>query len=122
LVGDAAHAMTPNIGAANLAIEDAVEIAAAIGSPPGDVGAGLMRYDHRRRGRTDALRRIARRAGDVAELSAPMAVMLRNACVSLGGRVPPELTAQSLTRVFGWTPPHDPISPPKTCPPSASHD
>ena len=52
LVGDAAHAMTPNLGqGGNLAIEDAVTLARLVTDPAG-VPAALARYDAERRGRT----------------------------------------------------------------------
>lgn len=68
LLGDAAHAMTPNLGqGAAQALEDAVTLAAemAPATTPEAVAAGLTRYEAARRARVAALHRNSRRAGDV---------------------------------------------------------
>ncbi len=60
LLGDAAHAMTPNLGqGACQALEDAVTLAAALGTEP-TVEAALARYDAERRPRSQAVARAAR--------------------------------------------------------------
>jgi 2-polyprenyl-6-methoxyphenol hydroxylase-like FAD-dependent oxidoreductase len=63
LVGDAAHAMTPDLGqGACLAFEDAVVLGAVLaGASPADVPAALRRYDERRSPRTAALQKQSRR-------------------------------------------------------------
>ena len=64
LVGDAAHAMTPNLGqGAAQALEDAVTLVAEVGG--GDIAAGLARYDAARRPRAVSLVRNSRRVGQV---------------------------------------------------------
>ncbi len=64
LLGDAAHAMTPDLGqGASQAFEDAVALGALLaGAGPADVAAALQRYDAVRRPRTTALSRRARAA------------------------------------------------------------
>ena len=60
LLGDAAHAMAPNLGqGANSALGDAVALAEALG-PATSVQTALERYDHRRR---PAARRVQNTAG-----------------------------------------------------------
>jgi 2-polyprenyl-6-methoxyphenol hydroxylase-like FAD-dependent oxidoreductase len=84
LIGDAAHAMTPNLGqGGGQALEDAIVLAAAIAGSP-DLNTALARYDHERRPRTQAMSRAATwqlRFGQ--QLRNPIAVALRNSVVAL---------------------------------------
>jgi 2-polyprenyl-6-methoxyphenol hydroxylase-like FAD-dependent oxidoreductase len=65
LLGDAAHAMAPNLGqGANSALGDAVALAEALVTAP-SVPAALERYDHRRR---PAARRVQDTAGFLQRL------------------------------------------------------
>ncbi|MDL5158242.1 FAD-dependent monooxygenase [Actinomycetospora termitidis] len=76
LLGDAAHAMTPNLGqGAGQAFLDAVVLAQEARAD----GSGLDRYEHRRARTARALARRSRRAGQVAGLRSPVAVAARNA-------------------------------------------
>ncbi len=68
LLGDAAHAMAPNLGqGACQAIEDSVVLAALVQSK-GQIEAALAEYDRRRRARTRTIVLWARRLGRVAQL------------------------------------------------------
>ena len=73
LLGDAAHAMTPDLGqGAGQAFEDAVVLGAALtGTGPEAVPAALRGYDARRSPRTAALLRQSRRAHRVFGLTGP---------------------------------------------------
>lgn len=108
LVGDAAHPMTPNVGSANLALEDAVELAHAVSADPSwlSLQAGLARYDNVRRPRTSRLSRTSRWMGRVAELRWPPAVALRNGCVWVGGWLPAAVSGRSMDALVDWTPPN----------------
>ncbi len=89
LLGDAAHAMTPNLGqCACQALEDAVTLAAALATEP-TVEAALAHYDAERRPRSQAVARAARQAGRMGQqLSHPLAVALRNTAMRLAPPAP----------------------------------
>ncbi|MGI5478815.1 FAD-dependent monooxygenase [Streptomyces lavendofoliae] len=103
LLGDAAHAMTPNLGqGACQALEDAVTLAAALAAEP-TVEAGLARYDAERRPRSQAVARAARQAGRMGQrLSHPVAVALRNTAMRL---TPSRLATRMILRHHAWVPP-----------------
>ncbi|MFI8519857.1 FAD-dependent monooxygenase [Streptomyces sp. NPDC085481] len=103
LLGDAAHAMTPNLGqGACQALEDAVVLAAALDREPG-VDAALARYDAERRPRTTAVAAAARQAGRLGQqLTHPVAVPLRNALMRL---TPSAVSVRMILRHAAWTPP-----------------
>jgi 2-polyprenyl-6-methoxyphenol hydroxylase-like FAD-dependent oxidoreductase len=95
LAGDAAHAMTPNLGqGACQALEDAVVLGNVIAS-----GDGLGAYDRRRRPRTQMITRRSRRIGAAAQWASPAAVTLRNATLRL---LPPSAFTRSLAPVLDW--------------------
>ncbi|MFC9293151.1 FAD-dependent monooxygenase [Streptomyces sp. NPDC057011] len=103
LLGDAAHAMTPNLGqGACQALEDAVVLAAELAAGP-SVEAALSRYDAVRRPRASAVARAARRAGRLGHrLSHPVAVRARNAALRLA---PSGATIRAILTHASWTPP-----------------
>jgi 2-polyprenyl-6-methoxyphenol hydroxylase-like FAD-dependent oxidoreductase len=103
LLGDAAHAMTPDLGqGACQAIEDAVVLAACL-SQATNLTAALAAYDVQRRPRAQAVARAARRVGRVAQLHGRTAVGLR----TLAMRAVPDGASQRMVkRLTSWTPPH----------------
>ncbi|MFE0719465.1 FAD-dependent monooxygenase [Streptomyces rochei] len=103
LLGDAAHAMTPNLGqGACQALEDAVTLAAALGTDP-TVEAALARYDTERRPRSQSVARAARQAGRMGhQLSHPLAVPLRNTAMRL---TPSRIATRMILRHHAWSPP-----------------
>lgn len=103
LLGDAAHAMTPNLGqGACQALEDAATLAAALAAEPG-VEAALTRYDTERRPRSQSVARAARQAGRMGQqLTHPLAIALRNTALRLA---PSSVTVRTLLRHADWTPP-----------------
>ncbi|OKI28267.1 monooxygenase [Streptomyces sp. CB03578] len=100
-VGDAAHAMTPNLGQGGCqAIEDGVVLARLLDAD-GDVPAALAAYTRARHARTDAIRIRSRRAGRVAALTHPLAVAVRDLAV----RATPAWAAQrAMDGLFGFSP------------------
>ncbi|MFF0531745.1 FAD-dependent monooxygenase [Nocardia amikacinitolerans] len=101
LLGDAAHAMTPNLGqGANQALEDAVTLAAMLGKHP--IQAALTGYDRLRRTRTQTITRQSYRIGAVAQWSAPAAIWLRDNVIRIA---PNRVISRSLDPVLTWQPP-----------------
>ncbi|MCX4545629.1 FAD-dependent monooxygenase [Streptomyces sp. NBC_01565] len=99
-LGDAAHAMTPNLGQGGCqAVEDAVVLARLLDGD--DVPAALAAYTRARRPRTDAIRIRSRRAGRVAAVRHPVAVAARDLVV----RATPARAAQrAMDGLFAFDP------------------
>ncbi len=102
LLGDAAHAMTPDLGqGACQAFEDAVVLGAVLdGASAADVPAALRDYDARRRPRTSALQRECRRMHRLLGLTGWRG-RLRDALLR---RVPPALAVRSLAAQYRFAP------------------
>lgn len=100
VVGDAAHAMTPDLGQGGcMAVEDGVELAFLLDQGP--VEQALQRYTERRLPRTTAVQQRSRRAGRLYQ--GPYAVQL--AAARLMGVIPDRLVARGLGSLLSWTPP-----------------
>lgn len=79
LLGDAAHALTPNMGqGAGMAIEDAWVLGEALSAPD-----PLQVYASARRRRVERVWRTSHRIGTVAHVASPMARWARNALMRL---------------------------------------
>ena len=93
LAGDAAHAMTPNLGqGACQALEDAVVLAGVLDRH----GSGLDAYNQARRRRTQMIARRSRRIGVVAQWSSPIAAGMRDTVMR---HLPPSSALRSLAPV-----------------------
>lgn len=78
LLGDAAHAMTPNLGqGACQAIEDSVVLAATLQSKR-EIEAAFVEYERRRLARTRKILLWSRRVGKVAQMENPVLGGLRD--------------------------------------------
>lgn len=96
LLGDAAHAMTPNQGqGAAMAIEDAAALARALA--PGGAGA-LQRYRTARAARVRKVQLTSRRIGAVAHWQAPLASRVRDGVLRLTPRSAGRRALESLVR------------------------
>ncbi|WP_202874965.1 FAD-dependent monooxygenase [Kribbella albertanoniae] len=97
LLGDAAHAMTPDLGqGGGTALEDAVELAEAL---DGDIDDGLVLYNRRRRPRTQAIARQSATFGAFAQASGPLTVPLRNTATRL---LPERLFLRANQSMLTW--------------------
>ncbi len=104
LLGDAAHAMTPNLGQGGCqAIEDAVVLAHEV--TRADSPTALAAYTAARRPRTEMVVRRSYRTSRIAGLSAPPAVMARNAALRLAGRLGLGLLTRQMAPLATWAPP-----------------
>ncbi len=105
LLGDAAHATTPNMGqGACQAIEDAEALVHYLTGGSGGSGdtVALRAYEHERARRTAMIVNQSWRIGSVAQWSNPVAVALRNRIVrSIAGR----MQERQLAPVVGYRPP-----------------
>lgn len=99
VLGDAAHAMTPNLGqGACQAIEDAVVLADRLAQRPDEVPAALAAYAAARRPRAERVVAQARQLGRVGQWESRPAVWLRRVLFT---HVPAAVTARSLRTLYG---------------------
>ncbi|UBV45298.1 FAD-dependent monooxygenase (plasmid) [Deinococcus taeanensis] len=97
LLGDAAHAMTPNLGqGAAMALEDAWVLGQQLITTP-DVPAGLARYEALRRPRVNGVQASSRLLGRAGQLEQGALRAVRDLGMRL---VPPGLAQQSSRRLF----------------------
>ncbi|WP_461022421.1 FAD-dependent monooxygenase [Thalassiella azotivora] len=105
LLGDAAHAMEPNLGqGACLAVEDAVVLAHELGEDA-DVHQALARYNGARRPRVAALSRLSARIGRVTQHTGPVGAAVRDTAARL---TPRGVLLRGSDRAAGWRPPTPP--------------
>ncbi|MCV7113656.1 FAD-dependent monooxygenase [Mycolicibacterium setense] len=108
LLGDAAHATTPDLGqGAALAVEDAVVLARAVTER--GVDEGLVSYDTVRRPRAQRIVERSARMGKALQGNTRVTARLRD----LTARLTPITADAEFTRsLFGWIPPNtqDPLS------------
>jgi 2-polyprenyl-6-methoxyphenol hydroxylase-like FAD-dependent oxidoreductase len=87
LLGDAAHAMTPNLGrGACSAIEDAGALARHLAGA-GPLGTALAAYDRERRKATTQLVRRSRGVGRVGQVENRVVCAIRDGLFALGGKL-----------------------------------
>ncbi|MGW5666728.1 FAD-dependent monooxygenase [Micromonospora sp. NPDC003776] len=102
VLGDAAHAMTPDLGQGGCqAIEDAVVLAAVVGSGTQPVRAALPAYTEARLGRTTDIARRSRSAGRLYQ--APP-LIARAAAWGMNA-IPASVIARGLAPILDWQPP-----------------
>ncbi|WP_432563009.1 FAD-dependent monooxygenase [Kineococcus sp. SYSU DK003] len=120
LLGDAAHAMTPDLGqGANQALEDAATLCALLTGtarqqpgresgrgfdrePGRDLEAALARYDRLRRPRTQGVARQARRLGRLAQAPERWQAAARDLALQL---VPAGVIGRRAVQLQTWQPP-----------------
>jgi 2-polyprenyl-6-methoxyphenol hydroxylase-like FAD-dependent oxidoreductase len=98
LLGDAAHATTPNMGqGAAMAIEDAAVLDQELSAGASDVPAALARYERRRRPRVERIREQSWRFGRLAQWSHPVVCLARNTLVRA---TPSRVAVRALEKVL----------------------
>lgn len=108
LLGDAAHAMTPNLGqGACLALEDAVTLG-SLARPDGDLERALATYDGLRRPRGRLVARRSRQVGRLGQLQGGVTTGARDLLVRL---LPDLLSDRTLDATVHWHPPGAPVPP-----------
>jgi 2-polyprenyl-6-methoxyphenol hydroxylase-like FAD-dependent oxidoreductase len=86
LLGDAAHALTPNIGqGAGMAMEDAAVLAEELASG-GEIEHALGNYAKRRKPRVETVMRISREVGEDGQRTSALGCWLRNRRIERAGR------------------------------------
>lgn len=99
LLGDAAHAMTPNLGQGGCqAIEDAVALGACLKAEP-DIVTGLKLYEAKRIKRTHRIARLARFAGVGVQVENPAISSARNFVLK---RIPVNTQLQRLMWILDY--------------------
>ncbi len=102
LIGDAAHAVTPDIGQGGCqALEDAVTLVDLLATTSGTARA-LAAFDSERRKRTQQISRTSTLWGRGGQWRNPLAVATRNTLVRL---IPPSLFLKMSEHTLGWRPP-----------------
>jgi len=118
LLGDAAHAMTPNLGQGGCqAIEDAVVLAHHAAPQTAADGAGeraldrdLAAYTRDRLPRTMEVVRRSDQIGRLTTWSSPPARALRTTAFAVLNRIGPRLALRSLDGIADWRPPWAPYA------------
>jgi 2-polyprenyl-6-methoxyphenol hydroxylase-like FAD-dependent oxidoreductase len=92
--------MTPNLGqGACQAIEDALELAAALAKPNLSVEQALRTYESRRMNRTKSIVLTSRRIGNLGQLESTPLCFLRNLVMRL---TPVSATLNNLAPIVGY--------------------
>lgn len=101
LLGDAVHALTPNIGqGAGMAMEDAALLAEELATAS-TAEAALASYERRRQPRVDTVMRVSRELGAEGQRSGAFACWLRNRRIRRAGRNV-EKTLDELERLLAY--------------------
>lgn len=101
VLGDAAHAMTPNLGqGANQAMEDAIVLAHEMTH-----GGGLPAYTAARLGRVTAIARQSYKVSRMTAIKDPVRVALRDAAVWAVGKLGPNVLLRQGDAVYRWEAP-----------------
>jgi 2-polyprenyl-6-methoxyphenol hydroxylase-like FAD-dependent oxidoreductase len=98
LLGDAAHATTPNLGqGAGMAVEDAAVLARCLRRAPADLPAAFRAFDQQRRPRTRRIVAQSRQLGMLAQFTPSWLTPLRNAALAA---VPDWVTARQMAWLY----------------------
>lgn len=106
LLGDAAHAMTPNLGQGGCqAIEDAVVLADRV-STTADLPAALAAYSADRVARTQRIARLSARVARMQQMESPLGIAARDALIRLAAKAGgANLMLRQMAPLASWSPP-----------------
>ncbi|GAA3722879.1 2-polyprenyl-6-methoxyphenol hydroxylase-like FAD-dependent oxidoreductase [Spinactinospora alkalitolerans] len=105
LLGDAAHAMTPNLGqGACQAIEDAVVLAHHVNESTAYLPTALQSYTDARLPRTTGIVQKSAQLAEAVQSESPLLTTLRDTGAGILGRLAPRLMSQYL-QIQDWHPP-----------------
>lgn len=108
LLGDAAHAMTPNLGQGGCqALEDAVVLAHHVGDGRRPLEEALAAYTADRMPRTRAIVKQSHQTMVLSLASAAPVVAARTLAMAVVRRLPGDPTARTFFRMAGWRPPQE---------------
>jgi len=106
LVGDAAHAMLPNVGQGGCqALEDAVVLGARVPATAPDVAAALQGWSAERRPRVLRVMRLSAQVAGPTRWTSPALTGARDLGARLAGSWAASLGTRALDGVMGWQPP-----------------
>ncbi|GAA4914730.1 FAD-dependent monooxygenase [Streptomonospora salina] len=106
LVGDTAHAMTPNLAqGGGQALEDAVVLAHHISGSVAYVPTALQPYSDTRLPRTTALVQRSAQLAEAVQSPSPLAARVRDTAAAAVGAAAPALLARYTRPVDDWQPP-----------------
>ncbi|GAA3741447.1 FAD-dependent monooxygenase [Salinactinospora qingdaonensis] len=106
LLGDAAHAMTPNLAqGACQAIEDAVVLAHHVDESVAYVPNALRSYTDARLPRTTRMVQRSAQLAEMAQSESPLLIRLRDTGASVVGKLAPLLLSQYVRPAQDWQPP-----------------
>lgn len=106
VLGDAAHAMTPDLGQGGCqGIEDAVVLAHHLATSNTSVTAALTRYTSDRLPRTRRVAAASRGVARMGQARQHAAVAVRNRLLKAASLLPATVILRSLTSTVGWHPP-----------------
>jgi 2-polyprenyl-6-methoxyphenol hydroxylase-like FAD-dependent oxidoreductase len=98
LIGDAAHATTPNLAQGGCqAIEDAYVLADALRQSADDVERAFAHYESLRKAKAEMIVARSRQIGDMVHLSSPLMRVLRNTAMRA---IPPSLMSRQNRAIY----------------------
>jgi 2-polyprenyl-6-methoxyphenol hydroxylase-like FAD-dependent oxidoreductase len=110
LLGDAAHAMVPNLGQGGCqAIEDAIVLTHLV-SAGGDLPRALATYTDQRLDRTTDVVRKSWQISRMTTWSSRPACAVRSLLIAAGSLFGPRLVLRSLDGIADWSPPGSPYA------------
>jgi 2-polyprenyl-6-methoxyphenol hydroxylase-like FAD-dependent oxidoreductase len=98
LLGDAAHATTPNLGQGGAqAIEDAFVLVSELKDMPGNIPAAFQRYQHKRIKKAHYIVNTSWRFGQITNMRNPVGIAMRNWIIR---STPASITSKQIEKIY----------------------